>query len=268
MGMRMPTGLAGETRRIRTVVLAGALIALALPTSAFAYYGYNYGIDWTQPPFNAPNQDFWGAAYQAEVQQDTGGYTALTYNVAWAEHIYNNMSASSMRLMSIVSHGSAAWLLLYGTPSRTYNGYFTNVSALSSSFSRTGQYVGISGGAASQYIQHTRQVSDLNDLPIKIIYYVSCYSGSDPPSGYNLLYSSTGHADMNFAGGFNGAVTFVTGTGLNPPNYWQYKYWQALKSGYYAGYSQTLARNYVYSVYGSYFGYNAYNAFGNLNEQM
>jgi hypothetical protein len=240
----------------------------ALPSWAFGYYGYNYGIDWTQPPFNAPNQNFWGAGYQAEVQQDAGGYTGLTYNVAWAEHVYNNMSASSMRLMSIVSHGSAAWLLLYGTPSRTYNGYSTNLSALTSSFSMTGVYAGISGSAASQYIQHTRQVSSLNDSPIKIIYYVSCYSGSDPPSGYNLLYSSTGHAGMNFAGGFDGTVTFVTGSGSNPPNYWQYKYWHALRSGYYSGYSQTLARNYVYSVYGSYLGYNTHNAVGNLNEKM
>lgn len=264
---REPLSNRGVSTRVCALLLSSALLLVMFPAEALGYYAYNYGIDWDQEPFNAANQDFWSCAYQAEVQQDAGGYTGLSYDEAWAEQVYNNMGASTMRLMSIVSHGDPGAVLLYDSPARTYGAYSTNISVVSSNINWTGLRVGIEGSETEQYVQSTSYVTNLNS-PIKIIYYVGCETGADPPSGYNLLWASVGIAGMNFAGGFRGPITGVTSSGSNPQAFWQYKYWYSLRSDYGAGWSQMLAKNYVYLIYNDFEGYDSYYARGNNAELM
>jgi hypothetical protein len=259
--------------RLFRIAAAICLTMLALPSPAFAAYGYNYGFNWTQAPWSSwvPQNDMSGAANAAAMEQSQSGYEGHYYGWGKAPDIWNMMGAVS--LMHIASHGNKGYVFCnYGEGANYHFSVLTsNFDLMPPLHEGKGR---IDGSNYTGTLKSCYQVRYRTASPIKVIIYQSCYSGADPDGGLmNLLWASVSpsYAGMHFAGGFQGEIALRD---ILHPTYWPYEdwswsYWDSLKRGYYAGWSMNRAANAIRTKYGGdYLGTNTLYYRGNANELL
>jgi len=247
--------------------LAIAVVAACLfASSAYGAYAYNYGWDWSRPPFNDSNT--LADAQTAANSQAIKGYVARAYSYSWASDVYNNLPYLSVLYLD--GHATAGIFACYHPETRFWpknpldpDGpqYESNLSMITSDISVNSTTLW-DIGEGTQVSNHYRKLSSASS-PVRIAVFAGCNTGDVPLGGHSLPYSAVYQAGMSHA------VAFAdTTTGGNIGYAWAYRYWDVLRRGYYSSYALQLARDYVYLNHGTYGGWDSYTWYGSANTEL